>query len=411
MMRLTRRQLIQASVVAAGGLAFGRPALIQRAQAQAKEVVMLGIWPFTGPFADVGPLLDRGMRLAIEEWGGTVIGRPIKYVSRDSETKAGAATRRVEEAIDSEDVKFVIGPWSSGVALAVTEVAKRRKVLYYFSGGTEEIAGKRCHRFGFQWAASPYTAMHVVMDKFMELNPQAKKWYLFVSDYAFGWSVEKYIKIAGQKHGIEFVGSDRMVLGTREFSGFVAKAAAAKPDVLCLLNAGQDVILSIREAHNFGLAPKVPIVNGWGVGVEDFVQLDPQNRDNLWVGTNAYYTVDTPVARKYAGTYQQKFGVPPGYAPNAAYAMTRLVLRGIERANSAEPADVVKALEGWETEDWPGKVWINPKTHQTVRDYFFLRCKKPEEMQHPHDYADIVAVGSTPLMPEEFNECKDIGSL
>ena len=83
--------------------------------------------------------------------------------------------------------------------------------------------------------------------------------------------------------------------------------------------------------------------------------------------------------------------------------MTRLVLRGIERANSTEPADVIKALEGWETEDWPGKVWINPKTHQTVRDFFFLRCKRPEEMNNPHDYGEIVAMGSTPFMPDEFN--------
>jgi branched-chain amino acid transport system substrate-binding protein len=364
-----------------------------------------------GAFADVGPLLDRGMQLAIDEWGGQILGKPIKYITRDDETKAGVATRRVEEAIDSEGVRFVVGPWSSGVALAMTEVARRRKVLHFFSGGTEELAGKRCHRYGFQWAASPYTAMHVVMDKFMELNPQARRWYLFVSDYAFGWSVEKYIMVAGQKYNVDFVGTDRVVLGTREWSGFVANAVAAKPDVLCLLNAGQDVIISIREAHNFGLAPKVPIVIGWGVGVEDFVQLDPKNRDNLWVGTNAYYTVDTPVAKKFAETYQNKFGVPPGYAPNAAYAMTRLVLRAMGKAQSTEVADVVKALEGWETEDWPGKLRLNPQTHQTERNYFFLRCKRPEHMRHSHDYAEIVAIGATPLMPAEINECKDIGTL
>ena len=165
---------------------------------------MLGVWPFTGGLADSGPRLDHGVQMAIEEWGGEVIGRPIKYITRDSETRAGSATRRVEEAIDSENVQLVIGPWSSGVALAVTEVARRRKVFHYFSGGTEDISGKRCHRYGFQWAASPYTAAHIVVDKFMELHPQAKRWYLFVWDYAFGWSVEKYIKIASQRHGIDF---------------------------------------------------------------------------------------------------------------------------------------------------------------------------------------------------------------
>ena len=119
---------------------------------------------------------------------------------------------------------------------------------------------------------------------------------------------------AGKRHNIDFVGADRAVLGTREWSGFVSKAAAAKPDVLCLLNAGQDVILSIREAHNFGLAPKVPIVIGWGVGTEDFVQLDAKTRENLWVGTNAYYTLTRRWPRSMP-TRTRKFNAPPGTRP------------------------------------------------------------------------------------------------
>lgn len=404
---ITRRHFLKTTAVAGTSLLTGPPI----ATAQGKEIVMLGIWPFTGPFADVGPLLDRGMKLAIEERGSQVIGRPIKYITRDSETKASAATRRMEEAIDSEGVKVVIGPWSSGVALACTEVAKRRKVFYYFSGGTEDIAGKRCHRYAFNWAASPYTAMHVVVDNYMKLNPTHKRWYLFVADYAFGWSVEKYTREAGQRHGIEFVGSDRMALGTREQSGFVSKAAAAKPDVLCLLNAGQDVLVSVREAHNFGLAPKVALLNSWGVGTEDFLQLDAKTRENFWVGTNAYYAANTPVARKMAELYQAKYNAPPGYAPCAAYGMARLTLRAIEKAKSAAPDDIVRALEGWETQDWPGKVWVNAKTHQTVRDYFLLRCKKADQMKHQFDFSDIVAVSSQPLMPDGINECKDIGQV
>lgn len=269
--------------------------------------------------------------MAIEEWGGRVIGRPIKYITRDDETKAASATRRVEEAIDSENAKFVVGPFASAVALSVTEVAKRRKVLYYFAGGTEEIAGKRCHRYGFQWAASPYTAMHVVADKFMSLHPKAKRWYLFVADNAFGVSLEKYLRMAGQKQGIEFIGADRIPLGNREYSSFISKAAAAKPDVLGLCIAGQDSIQAIREAHNFGLAPKVPVVFTWGVGMEEFVQLDDKTRQNMWVGTNAYFTLNTPVAKRFNEAYQEQYNTLPGYAPISAYAMMRLILNVLDQ--------------------------------------------------------------------------------
>src|SRR5262245_66103581 len=146
MNQVNRRAVLKIGALGAAAAGLGFPGIIR---AQPKEVVMLGIWPATGAVSDVGPILDRGMRMALEERDMKIQGRPIKYIVRDSATQAGAATRRVEEAVDGEGAKFVIGPWSSGVALAVSEVAKRKKVLHYFSGGTEDISGARCHRYSF----------------------------------------------------------------------------------------------------------------------------------------------------------------------------------------------------------------------------------------------------------------------
>jgi branched-chain amino acid transport system substrate-binding protein len=404
---LSRRDVVKlgAGAVAAG--TFGFPAVLR---AQSKDVVMLGLWSFTGAFSDVGPILDRGMKLALEERGMKILGRPIKYITRDDETKAGSATRRAEEAVDGEGAKYIIGPWSSGVALAVSEVAKRKKVLHYFSGGTEDISGARCHRYSFQWAASPYTAAKTVVDTFVKANPKAKRWHLLVADYAFGWSVEKYIKEVGKPHGIEFVGADRHPLGEREFSNYVTKAAANKPDVVAMINFGLDTVTAAREIFNFGLTPKIPLILTWSSGVEELVQLSPEMRENMWVGSNFYYTADTPVARDFVKSYQAKYGNPPGYAPAASYGMTRMVLHGMDRAKSAEHVDVIKALEGIEVEDLVGKMRVDPKTHQTLRPYFFMRCKKKDAMKHPMDFADIIATGATPL-PPEYSSCKDIGAL
>mgnify|MGYP005635032787 FL=1 len=96
----------------------------------ADTVNILGLFPFSGPYADSGKLLDEGAQIALEEVGYEVNGKKIKYITRDSETKAGPAARRAQEAIDTEGVNFIVGPWSSGVALAVTEVAKKNKVMY-----------------------------------------------------------------------------------------------------------------------------------------------------------------------------------------------------------------------------------------------------------------------------------------
>jgi len=379
---MKRRQILKAGAAAA---ALGFPAIIR---AQQKEVVILGLWDQTGAFADVGPLNDRGMRMALEERGMKILGQPIKYITRDGATQAGTSTRRAEEAIDGEGAKFMIGPWSSGVALAVSEVAKRKKVLHFFSGGTEDISGSRCHRYSFQWAASPYTAAKTVVDNFMQANPKAKRWHLLVADYAFGWSVEKYIKEVGKAHGLEFVGADRHPLGEREFSNYAQKAAANRPDVVAMIN----------------------FIMSWSSGVEELIQLAPEIRENMWVGTNFYYTADTPVAKEFVKNYRAKFNTPPGYAPSASYSMTRLMLAGFDKAQSTGNQDVIKALEGIEVNDLLGRMRIDPATHQTLRPYFFLRCKSKSQMKEELDLATVIATGDSPL-PKEYAACKDIGAL
>ena len=405
MSTLKRRDVLKFGAAAAASLGF--PAIVRP---QSREVVILGLWDQTGAFADVGPILDRGMKMALDERGMKVLGRPIKYITRDGATQAGTSTRRTEEAVDGDGAKFVIGPWSSGVALAVSEVAKRKKVLHLFSGGTEDISGSRCHRYSFQWAASPYTAAKTVVDNFMKANPRAKRWHLLVADYAFGWSVEKYIKEVGKSHGLEFVGADRHPLGEREFSNYVQKAAANKPDVVAMINFGLDAVSGAREIFNFGLTPKVPLIMTWSSGVEELVQLAPEIRQNIWVGSNFYYTADTPVAKAFVKSYQAKFGNPPGYAPSAAYSMTRLLLAGFDKAKSVEVQDVVKALEGIEVNDIVGRMRMDAATHQNLRPYFFMRCKPKAAMKHETDFADIIATGDAPL-PPEYRACKDIGSF
>jgi branched-chain amino acid transport system substrate-binding protein len=90
--------------------------------------------------------------------------------------------------------------------------------------------------------------------------------------------------------------------------------------------------------------------------------------------------------------------------------MTRMLLAAMDKAKSTEVPDVIRACEGLEVDDLVGRMKVDPKTHQTLRPYFFMRCKKKEAMKHPMDFADIIATGSTPL-PAEYAACKDIGAL
>jgi len=394
---------VAAAMVVAAGMTI--------ASAASDEVVVLGIWPQSGPYADTGPLLDRGAQIALEEVDYKIVGKKIKYITRDSETKAGVAARRVQGAIDSDGVQFIIGPWSSGVALAVTQVAKKNKVMYYFSGGTEDISGKRCHKYAFMWAANAWTAMDADLKIFKQANPNAKTIYLFVVDYAFGWTLQKYVESLAPKYGLKVVGVDRQPLGHRDYSSFIIKALAKNPDGIFMINFGLDAISAIRQLHNFGFTPKKPVVMSWSSGFEELIMLDPKHRANLIVGSNYYYKVDTPGNKAFVAAYRKKSGgVPPGYGPGAGYGLMKMVLRGMKKANSTNPVDVIRALEGEKGNNFVGDFYINPRNHQTVRPFFVMRTKPESEMADKYDFAEIVDVSSTE-QPTDMNQCKDIGKF
>ena len=113
-------------------------------------------------------------------------------------------------------------------------------------------------------------------------------------DYAFGWTLQKYVESLAPKYGLKVVGVDRQPLGHRDYSSFIIKALAKNPDGIYMINFGLDAISAIRQLHNFGFTPKKPVVMSWSSGFEELIMLDPKHRANLIVGSNYYYKVDTP---------------------------------------------------------------------------------------------------------------------
>ena len=193
---------------------------------------------------------------------------------------------------------------------------------------------------------------------FKKQHPEAKKIYLFIVDHVFGWGQQAYVESLAPNYGLEVVGVDRHPLGHREFSSYIIKAMSTNPDAIYMVNFGLDAISAARQIYNFGFTPKKTVIMSWSAGFEEMVQLSPEGRENMIVGTNFYYQIDTPVAKDFVKKYkaQSKDNQPPGYAPGAAYAMTRIVLAGIRKAGSGKVQDVVKALEGYEGEDLVGSL-------------------------------------------------------
>ena len=244
---------------------------------------------------------------------------------------------------------------------------------------------------------------------FKKFNPNAKSIYLFVVDYAFGWSLQKYVEKLAPNYGLKVVGVDRHPLGHREYSSFITKAMATNPDAVYMINFGLDAISAVRQLHNFGFTPKKPVILSWSSGVEELVQMDPAMRANLQFGSNYYYTVDTPGNKAFVEAYKKKSGgIPPGYAPGAGYGLMKMTLLGMQKANSTDPKKVIQTLEGLKGNNFVGDFLINGRNHQTVRPYFVARTKPVEQMANEYDFATIQDISSTE-QPRDLNQCQDIG--
>lgn len=398
-----RRRVLSWSAAAAAGGLLPRPA-------RAADTVTFGsITPGTGSYGYAGRLVIQGSQLAIEKAGGEILGHKLRYISRDDEGRAASGVRRLSEAISSDGLSVFNGNYSSDIGLAESEVARRDKVLQYAAGGSEDFTGSRCSRYTFQWSANPYTALKAVLDYVTQAHPRARRVYTITADYVFGQALLHYAQVVGKTKNLEFVGNSSAPLGERQYTQYLTQAIAAKPDVLCLLNAGTDAVTCLRQLAGFG-AKDLVVTVPWGIEVEQLPELSPEMRAGLILGENYFHGVDNPVNREFVDAFRAKYGTIPGYASAYGYDSFRTVLLAMRRANSVEIPRVVTTMEGMRFDGVLGPTTISADTHQTVRPYFVLLGKPASAMKSPDDYVELVHVG-TDDQPHELNACKGLGPL
>jgi ABC-type branched-subunit amino acid transport system substrate-binding protein len=261
---MIRKRFLATAGAAAAAALPGVPA------GAADEAVFCGVYSSTGAYAAFGRDTDRGFQLAVNEVKKSVAGHAIKYITRDDQTKPDVGQQQATDAYEHDGARFFAGCASSAVALAIAQVVKDKHALFWTSVGADEITGKDCNPYTFRWSVPAYGAVRATMYPFIQKFPNAKKWYTITPSYVFGESLLTNVKEVAQEKGITLIGNDYHPLGATEFSNFIAKAAEAKPDVLCLLNFGGDAIKALKTATSYGLKKNTKILYVWSGGLLDF---------------------------------------------------------------------------------------------------------------------------------------------
>ena len=398
--RLSRRGALALGSGVVGATVLGS---LGRAFA-ADDVALVGVFSQSGAYAEFGRDTDRGIKLALQEAGNKVLGRNVRYIIRDDQTNPGVGVQQVSDAIDHEGARFFLGVASSSVALAIEQLVGQRRALFLTSVGADEVTGSECNQYTFRWSVPTYGAVRSTMYPYLKRFPNAKRWYTITPSYVFGESLLRNVKEVAKEKGLTLVGNDYHPLGASEYSNFITKAIAAKPDVIALLNFGGDAVKAIKTAQQYGAKKNAKLLYVWSGGLLDYKAIGPEALEDVYIGCQYWHAAD-PQTEKASAPYQKAFGEPLGYVGAASYIETKLTLLGIEKAKSLDPLAVSKALQGYSYVGPTGREQIRAFDHQVIKPYFFLHGKAASAMRDPWDFVETLAVSSYPV-PTDSNLCK-----
>jgi branched-chain amino acid transport system substrate-binding protein len=262
------------------------------ARAQSSRLDVVGVYSLSGTFANVGDLLNKGTTMAFEHYGSTA-GRQINYTLLDDQGDPGRAVRRVQEAM-GQGTRHVVGCTNSAIALAVAREVHSRGGVYIHMAGADEATGSQCNRSSFRWPGACYTAIRATMEPFIQASPAAKRWYTITGQYVFSESLLTNTKSLLQERGLTHLGNSYHSLSEREYSGYITAAMATNPDVLAILNFGNQTVDVVRQAVSFGLKRNMKIVVPWCTGLDQYQAWGPDIVEGVHFGVNYWHGVDSP---------------------------------------------------------------------------------------------------------------------
>ena len=339
-----RRKVIQAAA-GASLLQLATPFIIP---VRAAETVKIGLDnPLTGTYAAVGKNELIGCQLAIEQINakGGILGRQAELLVEDSTSgDAGTAVQKARKLIERDKVDFLLGNVNSALALAMAQVSNEKGVLHIVPGGhTDAVTGTSCHWNVFRICNTTQMEANAVTPAL--IKDAGKKWYYITPDYAFGHTLQAGLEKACAKEGGTKLGADLTPLGTTDFSSYLIKAQAAKPDVIIFLTQGDDMVNALKQAVQFGLDKRFHLAGGQQE-LEPLEGLPPEARIGTWVFEWYWNQPGVPHVAEFVDAIKKKTGRVPTARTWFGFAATWSCALGADKAKSLEAVKVAKAMQG-----------------------------------------------------------------
>jgi branched-chain amino acid transport system substrate-binding protein len=373
------------------------------------DAVKIGVLTdMTGDYSDLsGPGSLEAAKMAAEDFGGKVLGKPIVIVGADHQLKADVASTVARKWFDEDKVDAIVDLVSSSTALAVMPVAAEKKRITLLSGpGTTAITGDKCTPYNVHWTYNNWALANGTGREVVKNG--GNTWYFLTADYVFGKSLEEDTANVVKAAGGKVLGAARHPSpGTTDFSSYLLQAQASGAKIIGLANAGADTINSIKQAKEFGITKKQNLA-GLLVFISDVNSLGLENAKGMYLTTAFYWDRDDD-SRKWSKRFFERMKKEPTMVQAGVYSAVTHYLKAVQAAGTDDADAVMAKMREMPVNDFFAKNGRIGPDGLHRHDMYLVQVKTPEESKYPWDYYKIVKViPAAEAFPPVSDKCPNV---
>ena len=373
MAQLTRRKFLGGASAVAAGTAVGPWVL--RAHAQGAPIKIGVVLPYTGVYAVLGEIITQAMEMVFARENWTVAGRKIEMVKEDDEMKPPVGIRKTEKLIDSDKVDILTGPVHSGILMGMRDkVHNSKTILIVSNAGADAISRERCSKWIFRTSFSNWQPCQP-MGGWVAKNV-SKDVFLTAPNYQAGKDMMNAFKETFVPAGGKVVDEDYPKLGETDYAPYLTKIKQSGAKAVFAFFSGTDAVNFVKQFASFGLKQSIKLT-GAGFLTEPDV-LPAQGTSALGVITGHFYTplLDNSVNHRFVKDFRDKyFGkMPDGFACQG-FDTAEVILRALKAVNgdTQDKDKLVAAIEKVEFDSPRGRFRFDPKTHNVIQPFIYVR--------------------------------------
>ncbi|MGE0584642.1 MAG: ABC transporter substrate-binding protein [Flavobacteriaceae bacterium] len=334
------------------------------------------------------------IKMAIEDFGGTALGKPIELIVADTLNKPDVGLGIAREWIDTQGVTAILDVNNSAVALAVTGLSEEKKVIFLSGASSTKLTNESCSPYYTGWQADNRTLAYSVA---LPLAKQGNdNWFFITVDYAFGHDLEANAMKAVESAGRKILGAVRHSPQTTDYSAFLLEAQSKGAKTIFLATFGSYMVNIIKQVKEFGMDVKlVPVY----MAETDIKAIGQENLTNV-SGAVTFYWGRNEKTKAFSKRYEAVFGRPPTFLNAQQYAAVTHYLKAVQKAGTTDATAVAAAMRSFPVEDATDTSAYIREDGKVMRDMYTFDVKSKAESQSEWDVMKITSTADK----EEVNQ-------